>query len=431
MSFSNVIRVSHKRMGLKHINQRSILALTILASLALYLLYAAYDGFATYFYDDSGSFLIAGDVFLSGEIDYLRTPVYPLLCRLALWISAPHAMHIVSAFQEIVFLTSIAAIFYALIALDIRKSIIYVVTAAYALCPILFLYSRSILSESLAISCTAYLICTLSHVWRGIRPTTMAVASIALFLLMIMLKPFFLCFAPGVAIIIIYSLIKKRNDSRHIAAILVSGFLALAALSSYCYAYYAKYGKFALSCVYELNRDMTLYKCGITDYPQGINYYKYHSPTDINGDSISFSTAWKWQPTKEYLEKCNNIYESNKVRYIINKVIDYHYFLYYTYTYSPTHIATLYYTSRLIRVTVAQINIFLLAFLLIELYLAIKYRKNIVFSFALASFVAATIFTTIWGADEQYDRLMIPMAPCLFVMLALFANRFTINKMRN
>lgn len=411
-------------MGLKHINQHCILATIILASFVLYLLYSCRDNFAVYFYDDSGSFLLAADVFLKGEIDFLRTPVYPLLCRLAVWISAPNALRIISVFQEIIFLASIIAIFNALITLKISKNITFVVTTAYALCPILFLYSNIIFSESLAISCTSFLICTLSHVWRCKRATSMAITSITLLLLMIMLKPFFLCFSPGVAIIIIYSLIKNRHNHRHLSAIIVAGFIAVSALSAYCYAYYVSYGKFALSCVYELNRNLELYKWRLNDYPQGINYYIYHSPTDLNGDSISFTTAWKWQPTNEYREKCNSIYEKNKIRYIKNKIIDYHTSLYYNYTYTPKHIAILYYISRLIRVTVAQINIFLIVFLIIEFYLAIKYRRNIVFSFTLASFVAATIFTTIWGADEQYDRLMIPMAPCLFVMAAVLANRF-------
>ena len=399
----------------------------VIASLLFYIYLSALNGFKIGFFDDSGSYFLAADVFMRGEIDFLRTPLYPLICRFAAWLSAPNAFTIIAVMQEAVFLCSIVAIFNAIATLGISRRIALFITSAYALCPVLFLYSNLIFTESLAISFSAFFVCTIANTLFGKHQLAAAVTMPPLLFLMIMLRPFFVCFIPVAAIVLLYSLYVNRHNIRHAVAIASASACVAFALLGYCSWYYSTFGKFAFSCVYELNRCNSLYYGDFMDSVEGFTYYSYTSQPDINGDSISINLAWRWKPSDSYRKECEKVYEQNKVRYIKNKVIDFHQALYHDFFYANRHIPILYYFGRLIVVNLAQICMFILLFIAIEA-LYIKQRSPLtIISGSMATICIATIFTSIWGAYADYGRLMMPMMPCLFVMAAIFLNRFTIS----
>ena len=399
----------------------------VIASLLFYIYLSALNGFKIGFFDDSGSYFLAADVFMRGEIDFLRTPLYPLICRFAAWLSAPNAFTIIAVMQEAVFLCSIVAIFNAIATLGISRRIALFITSAYALCPVLFLYSNLIFTESLAISFSAFFVCTIANTLFGKHQLAAAVTMPPLLFLMIMLRPFFVCFIPVAAIVLLYSLYVNRHNIRHAVAIASASACVAFALLGYCSWYYSTFGKFAFSCVYELNRCNSLYYGDFMDSVEGLTYYSYTTQPDINGDSISITLAWRWKPSDSYRKECEKVYEQNKVRYIKNKVIDFHQALYHDFFYANRHIPILYYFGRLIVVNLAQICMFILLFIAIEA-LYIKQRSPLtIISGSLATICIATIFTSIWGAYADYGRLMMPMMPCLFVMAAIFLNRFTIS----
>ena len=399
----------------------------VIASLLFYIYLSALNGYKIGFYDDSGSYFLAADVFMRGEIDFLRTPLYPLICRFAAWLSAPNAFTIIAVMQEAVFLCSIVAIFNAIATLGISRRIALFITSAYALCPVLFLYSNLIFTESLAISFSAFFVCTIANTLFGKHQLAAAVTMPPLLFLMIMLRPFFVCFIPVAAIVLLYSLYVNRHNIRHAVAIASASACVAFALLGYCSWYYSTFGKFAFSCVYELNRCNSLYYGDFMDSVEGLTYYSYTTQPDINGDSISINLAWRWKPSDSYRKECEKVYEQNKVRYIKNKVIDFHQALYHDFFYANRHIPILYYFGRLIVVNLAQICMFILLFIAIEA-LYIKQRSPLtIISGSMATICIATIFTSIWGAYADYGRLMMPMMPCLFVMAAIFLNRFTIS----
>lgn len=399
----------------------------VIASLLFYIYLSALNGFKIGFFDDSGSYFLAADVFMRGEIDFLRTPLYPLICRFAAWLSAPNAFTIIAVMQEAVFLCSIVAIFNAIATLGISRRIALFITSAYALCPVLFLYSNLIFTESLAISFSAFFVCTIANTMFGKHQLAAAVTMPPLLFLMIMLRPFFVCFIPVAAIVLLYSLYVNRHNIRHAVAIASASACVAFALLGYCSWYYSTFGKFAFSCVYELNRCNSLYYGDFMDSVEGLTYYSYTTQPDINGDSISINLAWRWKPSDSYRKECEKVYEQNKVRYIKNKVIDFHQALYHDFFYANRHIPILYYFGRLIVVNLAQICMFILLFIAIEA-LYIKQRSPLtIISGSMATICITTIFTSIWGAYADYGRLMMPMMPCLFVMAAIFLNRFTIS----
>ena len=66
---------------------------------------------------------------------------------------------------------------------------------------------------------------------------------------MIMLRPFFVCFIPVAAIVLLYSLYVNRSNIRHTIAIATSSAIVAVALPGYCTWYYSAFGKFGFSCV--------------------------------------------------------------------------------------------------------------------------------------------------------------------------------------
>ena len=287
----------------------------VIASLLFYIYLSALNGFKIGFFDDSGSYFLAADVFMRGEIDFLRTPLYPLICRFAAWLSAPNAFTIIAVMQEAVFLCSIVAIFNAIATLGISRRIALFITSAYALCPVLFLYSNLIFTESLAISFSAFFVCTIANTLFGKHQLAAAVTMPPLLFLMIMLRPFFVCFIPVAAIVLLYSLYVNRHNIRHAVAIASASACVAFALLGYCSWYYSTFGKFAFSCVYELNRCNSLYYSNFMDSVEGLTYYSYTSQPDINGDSISINLAWRWKPSDSYRKECEKVYEQQSALY--------------------------------------------------------------------------------------------------------------------
>ena len=341
------------------------LSAIVVASLLLYIFLSTINGFKIGVFDDSGSYFLAADEYMRGKIDFLRTPLYPLICRFAVWLSAPNVFTIIVVMQEAVFLCSIVAIFNTIATLGIGRKVTLFVTAAYALCPLLFLSSNQILTESLAISFSTFFACAIANTLFGKHQLRAAVATPLLLFMMIMLRPFFVCFIPVAAIVLLYSLYGNRHNIRHAAAIASSSACVAFALLGYCSWYYSTFGKFTFSCVYELNRCYSLYYSNFMNSVEGITYHSYTSQPDINGDNISINLAWQWKPSENYRKECEKVYEQNKVRYIKNKVIELHRALYHEFFYVNRHVPILYYFGRLIVVNLAQICIFILLFIAI------------------------------------------------------------------
>lgn len=406
------------------------LSAIVVASLLLYIFLSTINGFKIGVFDDSGSYFLAADEYMRGEIDFLRTPLYPLICRFAVWLSAPNVFTIIVVMQEAVFLCSIVAIFNTIATLGIGRKITLFVTAAYALCPLLFLSSNQILTESLAISFSAFFACAIANTLFGKHQMATAATMPPLLFLMIMLRPFFVCFIPVAAIVLLYSLYVNRSNIRHTIAIATSSAIVAVALLGYCTWYYNTFGKFGFSCVYELNRCVFLNDFNYGKPSEGITYYNYTSPPDINGDSITMLISWRWKPSDSYRAECKKIYEQKKIRYIKDKVIELHRALYHEFFYAKKQIPLLYYCGRLFVITLAQICMFVLLFIAVEAFYLKRRSPLTIMSGSMAAICIATVFTSIWGAYADYGRLVMPMMPCLFVMAAIFLSRFTISPLK-
>ena len=404
-----------------HIN----IALILLTAMLWHLYIASTKDISIGVFDDSGSNFTAALNIINGNIDFLRTPLYPLICNLATWISATYAFKLIVALQMLFFIASVITTYYsALITTNSRKIAIFC-TSLYTFCPIIFNYCYMIITESLAISLTSFFICAIAYTIKGKHKTIAGAAISIILFIMIMLRPFFVCFVPSAIIAIAYSIHKNKLNKKHIISLNSALCALFMGCIFYCSAYYNSYGKFSFSCVYELNRNMALHKMKLIDHYEGIDTLTYQSSPDINGNTLSINQSWAWNPSKKHLEECNKVYSENKIKYLKHKILEFISTSQTSYSVNFRENPFLYYISIATILYMDYIYLLILIFCVIELYLFIKKNQNIIFSFALFGIVSGTIFTSIWGAYEQYDRLMMPMIPALFSMLAITCGRLS------
>ena len=404
-------------------SQRFVLSMIIIIGLALNVARMASTGFQIGVYDDSGSYFTSGDVFASGHIDHLRTPVYPLLCHFLASISAQHTYEIIVILQLLVYLSSALPMYYAVSRLTRRKRFAAVATALYTWSPMFGGYIHLIFTESFAISCTTYLIALLTAIVLGRHKIAATICTAIFIVFMIMLRPYFVCFVPAVALVMIYALIKSLHNRRYIIASIASIIGIASALGGYMAAYNRTYGSYSFSCVYELNRCLALKKLGLIPTIESLNYFGYATKGDINGDVIFMPESWVWQPSDQYRDMCEKIYNDNFVTYTKAKIFDFLYSFVHFYT-GEMNSQVL---ESLFHMRMSYFYVFAILFILLELYFLFWRKSCVIISAALALIFVGGVFTAIWGADSQFVRIMTPMMPCVFVMVPIFLSRFSIS----
>ena len=402
-------------------SERFVLSMIIIIGLALNVARMAAIGFQIGVYDDSGSYFTSGDVFASGNIDHLRTPVYPLLCHFLASISAPHTFKIIVILQLLVYLSSALPMYYAVSRLTRRKRFAAIATALYTWSPMFGGYIHLILTESFAISCTTYLIALLTAITLSRHKIAATIGTAVFLVFMIMLRPFFVCFIPAVAIVMIYAMINRLRNRLYVIANIASMIGIALALGGYMAAYNRAYGSYSFSCVYELNRCLALKKLELIPTIESLNYFGYATKGDINDDVIFMPESWVWQPSQQYRDMCEKIYNDNFVTYTKAKIFDflYSFVLFYTGEMNSPVLESLFHMR------ISYFYLFTVLFILLELYYLFWRKSCVVISAALALIFVGGVFTAIWGADSQFVRIMTPMLPCVFVMAPIFLSRFS------
>ena len=402
-------------------SERFVVSMIIVIGLLINVARMASNDFHIGVYDDSGSYFTSGDVIASGHIDHLRTPVYPILCHFLASITAAHTYKIIVILQLLFYMSSAVPMYYAVSKLTRRKRFAAIATACYTWSPVFGGYIDLIFTESFAISCTTYLIALLTAIVLGRHKIFATIASAAFLVFMIMLRPFFLCFAPAVLIVMLYALYKSIHHKRYVVACIASIAGAGAVLFGYTAAYNKAYGSYSFTSVSELNRCLSLKKMQFIPTIEGLTYFGYATQEDISGEVIYMPYSWVWQPSPQYRKMCENIYHENFIQYVKLKFIE---FLY-TFLYEYTGEMNSQVLESIFHLRLGYFYLFTFIFILTELYYLFRRRACVIMSASLALMFVGGVFTTIWGADSQFVRIMTPMLPCLFVMIPIFCTRLS------
>lgn len=239
---------SMRKVSVKIVYSVAIIVLT------LFNLTPALDSFDTAYY------LLAGEKLWQGEIDCLRTPVYPLLLKICSLPWGERGMSVlVTILQSAVFLVSVWAFYDMLHRLVKREAIVFWCSLYYAVIPASG-WANEMLTESLSISLmvilTRGLVCYLQApnwkqaLWINILLTTM-----------VFLRPNFIAFFAIIPVVIILKSLnrhpaKDRCFRANYGAILLFLLIPVGSYLGYCKAYENKYGTFApIMCdTYNLQR---------------------------------------------------------------------------------------------------------------------------------------------------------------------------------
>lgn len=386
----------------------------------------------TYNYWDSITYLVYNANIFHGETDAWRTPLYPAFLKLiALFGESPNHMSVIIA-QGIISFVSI--VFFWLIAKEIfrNRAVINVSTVLYAIMPAIIDFDLCILTESLSISFIVFI------VWFFVRllkkPTVGKAVFFSFFIfLSIMLRPSYISLLAVIAVFWLAWTIRIK-EKRHIPiAGLVSTIICVLLIFGYSNLNYRSTGCNSLTLSSTLNQFDIVVNSGI--YKDG-NDQKIIDTIDNNPNltQLPWNEDAKYavlnnfahEQVSAYLKSCVYNNPGKYIRHGLNKLL----------LIGKETTAVAYAVKKngsakdyaeFVNKAIAIPFFVIYIFLLLEFVLLCKQwlfkKKSPWFRSVLWAFIAAQIFTIIFGAQAEYQRLFLPCVPLVIILLSFYADR--------
>ena len=359
--------------------------------------------------DDEYTFLKAGDILFQGKIDAYRTPIYPLVCKICRTISLSNGFWLIALFQITIFFISTVFMHKASCLLAPKANLArFVAEACYSCNSAVCLYTYDIMSESLAISITvifAYFLILL--IKRQANFLQVILLSIT-YLVMLFLKPYFICLVPAFLIAIVLAWRKSCS------AVKFTMFLGLAvnigAYCTYCQLYKKQFGVFATTCI------------GTQNLVHQIRHW-HKMALDRNPDP-ELKAPWLSTTTiSQATEECTEIIRNNPKQFCIALLAELalceqfclpEHILYI----GPTHNIAMYPS-----IPFCIWEWLILAFIMRHLWRWRKRKANVHIHAVFALCAISGIFTAVAGSSFiLYSRLAMPVYPILCLMIAAPGN---------
>lgn len=380
-----------------------------------------------------------------GQVDTIRTPVYPcFIDAIRSIFGEEKLLKRITVIQRIISFASIACFYWILS--NVLKSRVLVILGSlyYGVFRLFCSYNMTILTESLSISCTVFLLgLTLLYVKRPNHAKAVVLGLLPF--LFIMLRPSFVFLIPIFLLFFTFRMITDKQ-SRPIETVgLFSVIFSLSLVFGYCHLVYRASGHFTPTTIsylnqYEIILDSTLYKNGsdpvINDLIQKhIDEYKIKYPEEIAPETLAFtfrsglSLPGHWNVRKEMIPEWFNLekiksgeyfdwinYSKETLRknrwefiqYNIGKFIEIgRYYNIDTKWMDP---------GRTILFRFGFVYCVLLIDLIALFYIAVFFRRISWFSWVTLFFVAGIVFTAIVGAQGDWSRLCVAALPPLFII---------------
>jgi len=361
---------------------------------------------------------------LKGEIDELRSPVYPSILKFITTLSdnEDEWHKNITLFQEIVSIISVVVLYMTLKKEFKNQSVNYFVTMLYGCLPAIFTYNRVILTESLSISFFTMYFCIIIKYLK--EPTNIKTICLGLFtLFLILLRPSFIYLTVLLTIIfVLIFIIKKENRKQALlGGVVLLGIIC--AILGYCYLNKKQNNIFAISNVTQINQLDTVIEMGIYDtgekQDEGIVEI-------INQRLDGFESTWYRQTTNKIMEE----YTSDEIAGYLKRCIKNNFGTYLVKTIEKILIISLepadviYLeengTFDIIKPMIYFIIIYL--YILFEItYVLVKIFKNkhipLVQSIMLIT-ILGQLATIILGAQAEYSRLFITALPIVMLSIA-------------
>ena len=380
------------------------LMICLLWSLTLDNFYIVELDVVTYFY--------AGEVFANGDIDYLRTPIYPLICYAFHHIFGDKVFESLASLNIAVFLISIVYFYRTIALFTQRRATKFITTALYAWNILIAELCLIILAESITMSGIIYLLYLLSLIYVGKASRSTVWKASATLLFLILMRPFNVCFIPLVALVIVFARIK--GSFKQIWTAIAAFSPTALILFGYCLWFKTVYGVFGFSYVSTVNTFVVVRNAEIANI-QTTNYF---SSEEIAGRKCFL---WVWLDRENGKVQIEQVLKEKYIDFIKDKIIFVGKTCFY---YFPFTITTTghFFAAQVQSLYMGTIYIAILLLSIFEISLWVKKRRYRIDIIAFHLLLCITcIFTAIVGsADYGANRLAMPMFPSLCLLVGLF-----------
>lgn len=406
---------------LKKITNNKIWLILLIIICVRGIVYSFYNEVAIYF--DTTSYIHFEKNILKGEVDALRTPVYPNIIKFITLFGRSAEMYVnISILQEIVSLISVAVLYMTLRKEMKNQVLVNLATLLYGCLPSIFTYNRVILTESLSISLFVMYFCLIIKYLKA--PSIKKAVAIGVFtLFLIMLRPSFLYLLVMLAIMfgLVFILKKENRKSAICGGIAVLG--VIVSIFGYSIANKKQNGYFSISSVTQINQldniiNLRIFDTGdprdegiieiIGDWLDGYDGPWYRKTTE------KIMTEYTVEEVDSYISRCikNNFWQY--IERTINKVIDLQL--------EPCD--EIYLAAKGGQAVIKPLICFGVIFIYViynVIYILVKTIQN-----KKLSLIQATLLITILGqlaiimlgAQAEFSRLFIPVFPIVIISLA-------------
>lgn len=402
----------------------TIYSITIIETIALYYIYGLQGG------GDTSGYIEAWNNISHGEIDYFRTPVYPIILGLSFLFSEKAPFFLVLLIQGIVYLFSIYCFNKISFLYLSNKKIAMIVIAIYALFPVYISWNITILTESLALSgFVIFLYCFIYSTLSESKSLKMLVTTIISLVLLVFLRPSFMILVLIVALVWLLQWYKYRSLRKYYSVGI--GCLLIACLSFHCYmhSYKTKYGIYATSSV------------GLINQYYMARDYGYIVPSEFKDEEISKYVANACSAHdikseslfKESFDLFNTYkYKSDVLKDGLESSVKQNKLLWVKGYYERVKkvMKNYFYISRIVPITKTfaifgfdfHILSFLLLFHLVFIFNSINNGHWPIISIIFLLIPLFTLFMISIGAQSEWGRLFLPVSPCILLILGRMFN---------
>lgn len=399
-----------------------------IAVLVLYDLTPRLNGFDTSFY------ILAGEHIWDGQIDCLRTPVYPLLCKTFSLLFGVGGMAIaLTLFQSVIYLISLISL-QRLATRAINNSklrgavlIFYVSCIAPGWC-------NEIGTESLSISGTIILTDILFCFIE--RPTFKRNLLLHIILLLLLfLRPTFILFA---ALLPLCFLIKMHNQSfrKHLFLALTVSLLCLLCFGGYANLYKKQFGIYGTTSTFVFNKVYDTHRGGYWDLnavsnPECRRWIDTIDQQYTNNYGVIYYTIMKHPESLPLInEGCDDLIHTHKAKhrqYRISLFASSFDKRLQAAVNTQTPLSRILFISSLfLSFPLSFFYLFtILAVASLLLIFLFRHQPTLLFAFLSIAVLAHTIGIALTTSDS-FERLLLPVYPLFLIMLGICIERATL-----
>ena len=391
---------------------------------------------------DSSSYIQAWEVLLNGEIDKWRTPIYPIFLGIIQSIIGEEQFYTATiCMQHLIFLLSIRYFYQVAKKLCHHKIIVFIITLLYALHPGIASWNNFILTESLAVSFSVFLIYFAMKVWMGGTCKDCFLYNFWL-LLLIFLRPAFVYIIPvSIVAWTIAAILKKETRKSYISCI-VGVFIVTCSQLIYMNKFEERFGIFSPSGIsivnqYYIARQTGLLDSNLTDNA-GLKNYINKSILENGQTCENHNELWeesndivKLFGLKDVQKIVTISNKSNPISYIKKvggRIVRASYI-----NYPPSYNKSLYsqYSTYILSINLSDIYLFLFFFFFILLYNILKQKYIPWYSSFFFMLGCSNIIVAIVGAQGEWSRLILPSIPIYLLMFGQLCNMINITTVPN